>query len=237
MPTLSGLRFRVGVIWDALTRPFSQLVTFPVAGLGVFDFLSPLVPGLPEVPPDLASAAHPEAGRQGVVESGEAEVARTLYILARLLNATRVAEVGVFRGYTTQFLAAALAPAGGVLHLIDASESALAEASGRAGGYAGCRVERHAGLSTDASILAAVPSDLDLVFLDADHSEPGVVAELSGWMPKVRAGGILAIHDSVNIRGVCRAVNRFTAGHPALTVATSRGSGLTLFRTAAEARR
>lgn len=229
MPTLSGLRFRAGLIRDALTRPFVQLATHPAAGLGVFDFLAPLVPGLPEIPPELSAAGQPEAGQQRVIESSEPEVARTLFVLARLLAAARVVEVGVFRGYTSQFLAAAVAPHGGELHLVDLSEAALAEAAGRAGKYPGCRVARHRGLSTDAGVLAAVPNECDLVFLDADHSEAGVVAELGAWLPKVRPGGVLAVHDSVNIGGVCRAVNRFTPTHPALTVATSRGSGLTLF--------
>jgi len=236
MPTLAGLKFRAGMIRDALTCPFTTLVTYPVAGLGLFDFLAGLVPGLPEVPPELASANQPETGQQAVTESSEPEVARTLFAVTRLLGATRAAEVGVFRGYTSQFLAAALAPSGGTLHLVDASESALTEAAERAGRYAGCRIERHAGFSTDAAILAAVPNGLDLVFLDADHSEPGVVAELTGWLQKVRAGGVVAVHDSINIRGVCRAVNQFTATHDALTVVTSRGSGLTLFRPAAVGR-
>lgn len=228
MPSLSGLRFRIGLIRDAITRPFGQLATYPVAELGVFDFLSLLVPGMPEVPPELTAMTHPEAGQQAVTESSEPEVARTLFAVARLLGAVRVAEVGVFRGYTSQFLAAALAPVGGTLHLVDARATALAEAAERAGRYADCRVKCHTGLSTDTSILAAVPNECDLVFLDADHSELGVAAELTGWLPKVRVGGVVAVHDSVNVRGVCRAVNRFTVGCPALTVATSRGSGLTL---------
>ena len=46
------------------------------------------------------------------------------------------------------------------------------------------------------------------MFLDADHSEAGVAAELSEWLPKLRPGGVLAVHDSINIRGVCRAINQ-----------------------------
>ena len=133
MPTFAGLKYRAGLIRDALTRPFSRLATYPVGGKGLFDFLSPLVPGLPGLPPELAGAAHPEAGGRTLIESSEPEVAGTLFVLARLLAATRVAEVGVFRGYTSQFLAAAVAPVGGTLHLIDLSESALTEAGGRAG--------------------------------------------------------------------------------------------------------
>lgn len=182
------------------------------------------------MPPELADALPPELGRQTIIESGEPEVARTLFALARLLNAVRIVGVGVFRGYTSQFLAAAIEPFDGTLHLVDANGEALTEAGGRTARYSGCRVERHCGRSTDAAVLNAVPGGCDLAFLDADHSERGATEELAVWLPKVRPGGVLAIHDSIGIRGVCRAVNRFAATRPALTVATSRGSGLTLFR-------
>lgn len=54
---------------------------------------------------------------------------------------------------------------------------------------------------------------LDLVFIDADHSYAAVRADIDAWMPKVRAGGILAGHDYNNttkygnyFKGVDRAV-------------------------------
>jgi cephalosporin hydroxylase len=33
------------------------------------------------------------------------------------------------------------------------------------------------------------------VYLDADHSKAGVLADLKLWMPKVRPGGVIAGHD------------------------------------------
>jgi hypothetical protein len=46
----------------------------------------------------------------------------------------------------------------------------------------------------------------DFVFIDADHSQPAVRADLAAWMPKVRAGGVLAGHD-YNLPGVRAAVD------------------------------
>jgi predicted O-methyltransferase YrrM len=229
MPTLTGLRFRAEIIRDVLTLPYQDLVAYPVAGLGIFDIVGKLIPGLPEVPPELLSARHPEEGKQRVTESSEPEVSRMLYMLTRLLEATCVVEVGVFRGFTTQFLAAAVAPNYGTLHLIDMNRAALHEATSMASAYPGCRVECHTGNSSDPTIAAEVAGSCDFIFLDADHSEAGVTSELELWFPKLRPGGILAVHDSVNIRGVCRAVNRFGNKHPGLTLATSRGSGVTFF--------
>ncbi|MFN3167277.1 MAG: glycosyltransferase [Phycisphaeraceae bacterium] len=52
---------------------------------------------------------------------------------------------------------------------------------------------------------------LDFVYLDADHSETGLLADLSAWFCKVREGGIVAGHDldHPDFPGVRRAVERF----------------------------
>lgn len=55
---------------------------------------------------------------------------------------------------------------------------------------------------------------LDFVYLDGDHTEEGVQADLEAWAPKVRVGGILAGDDYAGTRlgdfpGVRAAVNRF----------------------------
>jgi predicted O-methyltransferase YrrM len=36
---------------------------------------------------------------------------------------------------------------------------------------------------------------VDLVFVDGDHSYEGCVGDIEGWMPRIRQGGIIAIHD------------------------------------------
>jgi hypothetical protein len=89
----------------------------------------------------------------------------------------------------------------------------------------------HHGLSTAPDVVGAVPPDCDLIYLDADHSEMGVQAELNAWLPRIRAGGIIGIHDTINVPGVCRAVHRSAQGRRILTIATSRGSGLSLIHT------
>lgn len=54
---------------------------------------------------------------------------------------------------------------------------------------------------------------LDFVYLDADHSEEGVSADLCTWAVKVREGGVIAGHDygHRDFPGVKRAVDRFFA--------------------------
>jgi predicted O-methyltransferase YrrM len=57
-----------------------------------------------------------------------------------------------------------------------------------------------------------IPDDsLDLVFLDADHSEAGVLADIDDYLPKIRKGGVICGHD-INWPTVERAVRqRFAA--------------------------
>lgn len=52
---------------------------------------------------------------------------------------------------------------------------------------------------------------LDFVYLDADHSEAGLVADICAWFPKVREGGIIAGHDldHRDFPGVRNAIERF----------------------------
>lgn len=50
-------------------------------------------------------------------------------------------------------------------------------------------------------------NDLDMVFIDADHSYESVIKDIDAWLPKVKVGGILAGHDYFNSNEVKRAVN------------------------------
>ncbi len=71
---------------------------------------------------------------------------------------------------------------------------------------------------SSADAAAKVPSgSLDLVFLDADHSYPGVREDLALWVPKVKPGGWIGGHDYQNrepgydFSGVDRAVEEWAA--------------------------
>jgi predicted O-methyltransferase YrrM len=224
------------LIKAALIVPFNKLYSYPQSSTGVFDFLGQLIPGLPEVPPELLSTTLPDEADSRVIQSSEPEVARTLYVLSRLLKAHRIVEVGVYRGATSRLLARALADnGGGILHLVDLSPEALVSAQAASQPHPSVSILGHCGLSTATQMLGEVPAECDLIYLDADHSESGVHAELTSWLPKLRAGGIVGVHDSINVPGVCRAVHRFSAGRSRLlTVATGRGSGLSLIQTCSD---
>lgn len=41
---------------------------------------------------------------------------------------------------------------------------------------------------------------LEIVFLDGDHLESAVEADIAAWMPHLQAGGVLVLHDSTELR-------------------------------------
>ncbi len=43
-----------------------------------------------------------------------------------------------------------------------------------------------------------IPNDLDLVYIDGDHSMEGIITDIKCWFPKVRMGGILSGDDYTN---------------------------------------
>jgi len=66
-----------------------------------------------------------------------------------------------------------------------------------------------AGFSVDMAVKIKDQS-LDFVYLDADHSYEGVLADLMAWFPKLKDGGLIAGHDYLNVAyGVNQAVHDF----------------------------
>jgi predicted O-methyltransferase YrrM len=53
--------------------------------------------------------------------------------------------------------------------------------------------------------------EVALLFIDGDHGERAVLADLQAWTPKVKLGGVVALHDMFypTITGVCRAVTEW----------------------------
>jgi len=103
-------------------------------------------------------------------------------------------------------------------------QAANRAAAAAATAFASARREILAMPSVEAA--ACVPTtSLDFVFLDGDHSEPGVAADLAAWAPRVRAGGWLGGHDYLHTAaypfGVIAAVTA-AAAHAGWQIETDR---------------
>jgi MMP 1-O-methyltransferase len=120
----------------------------------------------------------------------------------------RVVEIGVFEGSSAVVLCDVLDP-GAELHLVDpyghhpsalregaaATEWATRRAVARAArGSQGPSVHWHVDFSASVAERWSLP--VDLVFIDGDHSEVGVVKDWDLWHPFVVEGGSVLFHDA-----------------------------------------
>jgi hypothetical protein len=134
--------------------------------------------------------------------------ARVLLDAAR--GARRVVEIGVYEGASAVALCAALEP-GAELHLIDpfgshadalprgwaANERATRRAVARAvrrRGREAPRVRWHVALSHE--VASSWAGEVDLVFIDGDHSQAGCERDWSSWHGFVDVGGRVVFHDA-----------------------------------------
>lgn len=124
-------------------------------------------------------------------------------------------EVGVWRGQMAERLLAG--NPGLTLYMVDLWAPGTDNESWRASGskmaqeprsvveaaYAGVvalaeRFAPRAHVLREASASAAAhfsDGSFDLVFIDADHSQQAVLADITAWRPKVKAGGWIGGHD------------------------------------------
>lgn len=76
-------------------------------------------------------------------------------------------------------------------------------------------------INTSFAAELLVPSDLDFVYLDADHTYRAVKEDISSWYPKVKRGGLFGGHDyDKDNCGVHQAVDEFLRDHPGMELHT-----------------
>jgi predicted O-methyltransferase YrrM len=134
------------------------------------------------------------------VASLRLDEAAFLYRLVREEQPRTGVEIGRFRGGSTFVIASALE--GGVLHSYDLEtrqghsgaelDRQLADALERYG--LSDRVRLHVGNSRTADPPA---ERIELLFVDGDHREAGVRADVERWSPYLGRGGHLLLHDAV----------------------------------------
>lgn len=111
-------------------------------------------------------------------------------------------EVGSFKGKSSGFLASALRP-GARLACVDTwynhampydrSEDVIDEFRTNMRPFED-RVDVHRGSSLD--VARAWNRPIDVLFVDGDHSYEGASTDLRAWLPFVRPGGWVALHDA-----------------------------------------
>lgn len=153
---------------------------------------------------------------------------RGLAIAFRALGFNVGAEIGVETGEYAEVLSREIA--GGKLFCVDAWKAYRGYrdhvTQSKLDGFYDIARERlrpypNTKLSRGFSVEVAqyhVDGSLDFVYIDANHEYSHVVADLAAWVPKVRAGGIVAGHDYRKTKGaapfhVVQAVDGFVSAY------------------------
>jgi predicted O-methyltransferase YrrM len=122
---------------------------------------------------------------------------KLLQILARLVNARTILEIGTLGGYSAIWLARALKPGGRLISLeADATHAKLARANiARAGLQNVVDVRLGAALETLPRIAAEKIGPFDLVFIDAD--KPNTPRYFTWALTLARVGSIIVVDNVV----------------------------------------
>ncbi|HEX8837590.1 MAG TPA: class I SAM-dependent methyltransferase [Candidatus Acidoferrum sp.] len=122
--------------------------------------------------------------------------------LCRRLRPTNVLEIGCARGVSTEVFCLLAENVVAVDPWEPPFDCYYDEFVARCGGYDNLVVIRGA---SPAALARFAPGTFDLVYIDGDHSDEGIAADLVATVPLVRPGGVLAGHD-FNMQPVARAV-------------------------------
>lgn len=125
---------------------------------------------------------------------------KLLHILARLVSAKNILEIGTLGGYSTIWLGRALTPQGRVITLeIDSKHAEVARANvARAGLSKSVEVRLGPALDSMKQLAKEKREPFDLIFIDADKSN---IPDYFTWSLKLSRPGSVIIVDNVVRKG------------------------------------
>jgi predicted O-methyltransferase YrrM len=154
------------------------------------------------VPSDSALDAALEASTKAELPAiaVTANQGKLLHILARLVDARRVLEIGTLGGYSTIWLARALPKGGHVITLeVNPKHAEVARANvARAGLASAVEIRLGAALESLPKLLTEKLGPFDLMFIDADKAN---IPQYFTWSLKLSRPGSLIIVDNVVRKG------------------------------------
>ncbi len=143
---------------------------------------------------DAAVRASAEAGLPSIQVSPAQ--GKLLHLLARILGARNILEIGTLGGYSAIWMARALPPGGRLLTLeADAKHAEVARANFARAGLTGA-IEQRLGpaLHTLPQVASERRAPFDLIFIDANKS---TMAEYFDWARELSRKGSLIVADNV----------------------------------------
>ena len=131
-------------------------------------------------------------------------------------------EIGSYLGASTAFLGFAALHRAGFVHAVDPWTNDAMGAEGARDTFGEFRrntepfahfIVPHHGLSADVHAREGAIA-CDLLFIDGDHHYPAVVTDLRAWLPSLKPGGTLVMHD-IDSPDVKRAFDDIVGTHVA----------------------
>lgn len=188
----------------------------------------------------VAAAVHAEGVRYDARQADrtsrrrnlEPESAALLSVVCRAMGARRVLEIGTSNGYSTLWLARAVAATGGTVLSVDLDPAGQREAAGSLE-RVGLRDRVELRCADGGAVLRELPdAGQDVVFLDSERTS------YPGWWPDpvrvLRPGGLLAIDNVLSHPDEVAEVRARISADPELTSTVAPvGKGLLLAVTAA----
>jgi predicted O-methyltransferase YrrM len=122
---------------------------------------------------------------------------------ANLPTGFTAVEIGSYVGASTAFLAYAALTRDGMVHAVDTWGNDAMGGEGERDTWREFRehtrsfeafITPHRGRSIDVAKRDG-PISCDLLFIDGDHARDAVIADLQHWLPSLKPGGVLAMHD------------------------------------------
>lgn len=130
--------------------------------------------------------------------AARSDLGHNLHILfgaAAKFPACRVLELGVGTGQSTVAFLAAAELAGGHVWSVDISSGCLFMTEYAGSGNGGPWTFIH-GDTADPSVISQVPGTVDVLFIDSSHAYAQTCGELLAYVPRVRPGGLVLLHDT-----------------------------------------
>jgi len=196
----------------------------------VFGINGVLIPAPPEFSKKLGSASSFTPPGAPAFYNSEPSVGRFLGWPVFYKKPAVVVELGCFVGWTSAHLAVALQANGsGKLFCVDPNQHYLdvALANLKRLGLEGV-AKTTLGTSLDATVVAALPDKIDVLFIESSHLYPDTLEEILLYSARMAEGGCMVLHDSLSFPGVRRSIAEVAGKFRILTFATEKGNGVSV---------
>lgn len=137
-----------------------------------------------------------------------------LYALVRILQPETCVEIGSYKGDSAVWIAQALEDNGGVGRLVCVDPFV-----GIGEGKMPLFWEKVYSMGLEDLVylvekrseeaVAFVPTKIDFLFIDGDHSKEGCLSDIEKYVPKLTSGGVVAFHDYQTCPGVKEAIHSY----------------------------